>query len=508
MKHFCLHLILLFLIITIQTSGATPDPNNEIIGKVNGDNLYLSDFNRLFNAQKKAFADKKVVMDKVIEKVLKDRLVDLMINELLAIQEAKSRNLQVSEEEITKRLNAIKEKQGGEEGFKKFLAANNATLEDAKNEIKKQALYTLAITELSKENTDLKSYMTKKKLKSTIVLYNDKIFPDEAKPTKPEEKTLKSQDSETSGSTDQQAIVPLRTEKYPTLTKSKVEELNKIAEETNKIAHELEEKAETSNKKKETKREKKNKLPSVPLLTASQQERLNLRQKQNLTVEEIAEPVQGKEEKITETTKVKEPVVLKPLNKGQKKKQKIKLSQSLKKNLNKIKLARLEKKNLRAYRDKPNLVPGEALVNDQTLVDKTQHAESIAKIPEQVYPPLRPDLQNPQAVIPNPQLPPSNPVLLPPGLPPSQPQQPQANFPPQAPPSQPLPPQAPNPQALIPNPHPAIPSSSHSVDLKTLNVFKAGGSAALQNIQTSKDLSKEAQELRKKIEERRASVKK
>ena len=90
-----------------------------------------------------------------------------------------------------------------------------------------------------------------------------------------------------------------------------------------------------------------------------------------------------------------------------------------------------------------------------------QKEEVIAKIPQQVYPSLRVDSLNQ-----------SPPIIQPPAI----------------------------------NSQPSS-LKTYSVDLNTLNIFKKSNSN-LQNVHSSNNLSKELEELRRKIEQRRVTVNK
>lgn len=147
-------LILLILSFLTITNISSTTAQSEIIAKINGEDIFQSDFNRLLNAQKK-------------------KLIEKLVNETLLLQEAKAKNISVSEEDITKRLNQIKEKQGGEQVFNKFLIENNATIDDVKNEIKNQILIQLVKSKMN----DVNSFLAMKKLNSDIIVYTNKLFP-------------------------------------------------------------------------------------------------------------------------------------------------------------------------------------------------------------------------------------------------------------------------------------------------------------------------------------------
>ena len=211
-KNIYFYFVILLIFIFTPYSYAELHKNYEIIGTVNGENLYLGEFNRLLNAQKRKH-NKDILENKEKEKKLKEKLIDQMINELLALQEAKKRNIQISEEEIISKLNLLLQKQGDESNFIQFLAENNATIEDTKNEIKNQILYERVKNEIP----DFNSFIEQKKSEAGIVIYNSKIFPEE-------NNTAKEQITE---------IPAIRTKEYPTFTKAKLDEIKKLEEKTN-----------------------------------------------------------------------------------------------------------------------------------------------------------------------------------------------------------------------------------------------------------------------------------
>lgn len=213
-KYFYLILFLFSLIILTICSAIVSIANDEIVGTVNGKNIYLSEFNRLYNSQK--YKLDSTIKDS--EKELKEKLVNQLVDKILILQEAEERNIQLPEEEITKRLEVIKDKKGGEEKFIAFLQENNATIEDAKNEIKNQILHNLVINSFTNESTSnqtFKSYFTEKRKNADIVIFTSKIFESSEGPS--------------------HVSATIRTKEYPTLTKSKVDEIKKLEEETNKI---------------------------------------------------------------------------------------------------------------------------------------------------------------------------------------------------------------------------------------------------------------------------------
>lgn len=561
LKRYLMLIAILFLIYSFIQVGATENINDEIIATINNENIYLSDFNRLLKAQKNLYekeldfnlfsktkneqaiskraselskAQKEITiteeelnnswnklitefggsekleskakennlsleeiknklkenlsLERYFEKVGREKLVELMLNEMIFLQEAKARDLKISEEDINKKINFIKQREGGDEAFEKFLQANNATIEDAKKEIKNQLISKFIKAILQSENVDLKSFLTEKKEKATIIVYNDKILQKEQANTeiKPEAQTTQTvQQVETVNE-----AITLRTKEYPIISKSKLEEIKNLEEKTNEIIQEsgvTEQEAGISTKprfslKKLFKIDKDPK-EEVPLLTNEQQKDLekHFREKQEISIEEItdkdgettteiktqsselqslniqqAQILQDKKE-VVELSKLSGTQVIEPINKPKERKRFLHLSfrpkgarlaqqswvaqlsvlssklsnstKSLKENLKKIKFAK--KETNKETKAAESLVPGEEITMKEGLVvgiPKVTNKESEVKE-----------------------------------------------------------------------------IKTQSVDINTLNVLKNSG--GLQNIQTKDTFSKELEELRRKIEERKVGIK-
>lgn len=227
------------LALILNSSFASFNDDDKVIATVNGENIYLSEFNRLFNAKKDA---------------LKNKLIQDMIDERLILQEAKTQNIQLPEDEVVKQLSLLKEKHGGEDGFNDFLNKNNATIDDAKNEIRNQMFYQLTKNNILNENTDLKSFLLNKRQSSNILVFAEVLAEPLPQPLEP----------------------AIREIPYPTISKSKLEEIKKINEETNDILSE---------------QEQEQNLETFPTLTTEQQKELDslIRGQQNVAIEETGE---------------------------------------------------------------------------------------------------------------------------------------------------------------------------------------------------------------------------
>ena len=225
MERFFILFFSMIVFLSFNLDSRAQNIQEEIIAIINGEGISRNSFNRLLNSQKKRFykakeeniaasvndfdkswkdliakyesienlekkasetsltianirqkIEENILLEKLFEKQTKEKLIEKIINETLLLQAARARNITVSEEEITTKLNLIKEKQGGEEAFKRFLSENNATIEDARIEIKNQILIQLVKDKIKNLNT----YLTTRKTKSDIVIYTNKLFPKES----------------------------------------------------------------------------------------------------------------------------------------------------------------------------------------------------------------------------------------------------------------------------------------------------------------------------------------
>jgi hypothetical protein len=187
-------------------SKTSSSKRKELLGKAKNDGLavpyedfsiawgnLLKNYSGIGNLEKKGKENKlllvdiqrkledNILLDKYFDKHIKTKLLGLMVDEAIVLSEAKQRNLKVGEEDIRNKLDLIKEKHGGDSGFIKFLATNNATVEDAKQEIKNQLLYQMVKDSVSKElQTDnkekIKAYFNIKKRSADIDISSEKVF--------------------------------------------------------------------------------------------------------------------------------------------------------------------------------------------------------------------------------------------------------------------------------------------------------------------------------------------
>ncbi len=439
--------------------------------------------NNLLIADIKLKLEENLLLEKYFELKTKETLTNSLIDEALVLQEAKKINIQISNDAVNQKIDLIKERQGGEEAFAQFLRENNATIDDAKNEINKQLLYKAVKDSVTNNGiTDFKTFIANKKDNANIVIYKDKLFNKET--------------NELANS--QEEIDTLRTKKYPAITKTKINELEEL------------EKSLTADAKLEQKQEPNNvddKKNDFPLANPEQIKVLNsqIKTKQeaivkietndtedNALVEKTEvikpDPEIKPNEKPIDVSEISEPTILKPVNQktGEekvvvnmpvKKKNQINLTKTketlqswgksinqkmvseplkaIQNKFNKMKLAKARKEEERKVVQ--SLVPGKPIA---VVKEETQQKEETAEI----------KIENKKEEM--------------------------SKEP--APTIAPQPPQNEVPQVTEKQ-------NKYSNEINNLHVFKEGESDS-GNIKFSKGLSEELKELIKKIEERQVAT--
>lgn len=485
-------LILFLFVSSFLIPAFATDSNNEIIGTVNGDSLLASQFNRLLNAQMKKFhlslnfdlfspdyinpeiinkrteylskarkegfsiepneVDKalddlisqngnienlisnaqknnipianikeklaeNLLLDKYYESKKRQELLDKMVDENLVLQEGKSRNLAAPNEEVSKKLDLLISKQGGILPFLDFLKQNNATVQDAENEIRKKMIYDLVkqqiLTENKTNDTDpFKSFITDIKTKANIIVYTNKVEGKET-PIVAQANTANIETKDPSS---------LRTKPYPTLTRTKVNQIAELEQKTNRILEEankqenipvnspdlvnspdVERVTDESLAKELLAARRQNSgfaifknRNDVPTLTKEQDDYVtsHLNHRSDLFVEGIGQSFEeantAREQDINnlnkvELAKINETQIIKPLNTTKSKS----IGKSFKDKWAKYKLAKEEKKKMDSLLTYPNIIPGEPIAQQQQNVESDpvsdqniKHEETAIQIPK------------------------------------------------------------------------------------------------------------------------------
>jgi len=132
-------------------------------------------------AQTKVVA--KVNGEEITQEELSDRLMqkagkqilDEMITEKLILQEAKDKNVDVSEDEINDRIDELKKQFPDEESFNKNLKENNMTLDQVKKQLRVQLITQKILKkDIVVSKDEIKNYFEQNK----ETIYKDKKFED------------------------------------------------------------------------------------------------------------------------------------------------------------------------------------------------------------------------------------------------------------------------------------------------------------------------------------------
>ena len=154
-------------------AGCTKSVTKNAIIKVNGQVITQEMFDKKFdtvlsespfNNNKNEIKDPK---NRVIYLFLKDKIVNLLILKELVDQEAKKRNVKVSQGDIDKNINLITERLGGKERLEKQLKQNNISYNKFKESIKADLTTKKLVDSISSEleisEKEAKEYYEKNK---------------------------------------------------------------------------------------------------------------------------------------------------------------------------------------------------------------------------------------------------------------------------------------------------------------------------------------------------------
>lgn len=135
----------------------------EVIAKVNGEKITESEFNKRMEQVAAMYGyDLNSEEGKNVAELLKDQMIQSMIEEKLVIQEAKNRKIQVNKEEIEEELEKIKAQFNDDEDFTEFLTQRKFAEKDLKVYIEQQLILNSLFDEVTKDvsstTRDVKKY--------------------------------------------------------------------------------------------------------------------------------------------------------------------------------------------------------------------------------------------------------------------------------------------------------------------------------------------------------------
>lgn len=127
---------------------------NKIAAKVNGNNILRSELQKRFEQDTQRAASQGIdTSSPEIAKQVKSRILEELINTELLVQAAKESGIEVSQEEVDKEADFVKEQLGGQEA----LSSRLSEVGMSESEFKKEVLRQLMIQKYLLENIDIDS---------------------------------------------------------------------------------------------------------------------------------------------------------------------------------------------------------------------------------------------------------------------------------------------------------------------------------------------------------------
>ncbi len=113
--------------------------SRKYIATVNGERIYLDEYQQRVRAQNKQFSFKAFPDSLKKQEILEKEVLESMITEKIVLQRAREINLSVSDTELEKKINDIQKDYGTH--FFNFLKAQNVRYEDWREELRKEMLF-------------------------------------------------------------------------------------------------------------------------------------------------------------------------------------------------------------------------------------------------------------------------------------------------------------------------------------------------------------------------------
>lgn len=163
--------------------GRTID-GQEVVAIVNDEKILKSEYDKnlkdIEETLKKYYGEDALESEegKTTMENIKKQLLEDMINNVIIEQEAKKRGIEITEDELEKRLDELKTQFGGEQNFEEFLKEQGLSLDDVKKNVTQEMLYSQLLDEATKDVE-----VTEKEVKEYYDLHKNefKESPDEVR---------------------------------------------------------------------------------------------------------------------------------------------------------------------------------------------------------------------------------------------------------------------------------------------------------------------------------------
>ena len=132
-------LVLLGVLCLFALCGCDQVRNRKAVATVNGEKIYLEEYQQRLNAQKGLLSPKAFPDAFKKREMLEDEILDSMITEKIILQRAREMNLSISDTELEKKLMDIRKDYG--DNFFDLLRAQNVRYDDWREELRKEMLF-------------------------------------------------------------------------------------------------------------------------------------------------------------------------------------------------------------------------------------------------------------------------------------------------------------------------------------------------------------------------------
>ena len=161
-KKVSLIMVALF-VLTLTACGGATDENDaevdqgEVVAVVNGEEIYEMEFQRQVDRMIAANENQGMVLEgeegDMVKAQIEDQVIQYLVQQQVLLQEAHSRGLQVTDEEVENDLEMIKEQFGSEEEFEQIMEDNLFTEMELKQTLRTELTIEALLEDESPEVT-------------------------------------------------------------------------------------------------------------------------------------------------------------------------------------------------------------------------------------------------------------------------------------------------------------------------------------------------------------------
>ena len=138
-------LVFLGVLCFFALSGCDHGLQRKAVATVNGEKIYLEEYQQRLNAQKGLLSPRAFPDSLNKREILGEEILDSMITEKIILQRAREINLSISDTELEKKLMDIRKDYGA--NFFDLLRAQNVRYEDWREELRKEMLFDRLVAE-------------------------------------------------------------------------------------------------------------------------------------------------------------------------------------------------------------------------------------------------------------------------------------------------------------------------------------------------------------------------